>query len=187
MQIKARSVHDARLSSAPCILFHGATSCGGQHLAACCVMCRNRIESAVKNALPSTHARAGRKLCTQKNLCRLRTWWYISSSAPWSHQALPPQPHNTRYLVRTHRSGAGGPPHPPPQSIAVHYHVASPHGCAAVPCQCTEAIPQVHCPIQEALHRKANHTQGSHKSTTLAGIVVDATDNRRNNQREPKP
>ena len=81
----------------------------------------------------------------------------------------------------------GGAPHPHPQSIAVHYHVASPHGCAAVPCQCTEAIPQVHCPIQEALHRKANHTQGSNKSTTLVDIVVDATGNHRNNQREPKP
>ena len=80
----------------------------------------------------------------------------------------------------------GGPPHPPPQSIAVHDHVASPHGCTAVPSQYMDAFPQVHCPIQEALHRKANHTQESHKSTTLVDIVVDATGNRRNNQREPK-
>lgn len=81
----------------------------------------------------------------------------------------------------------GGPPHPPPQSIAVHDHVASPRGCTAVPRQYTKAIPQVHCPIQEALHRKANRTQRSDKSTTLVVIVVDATDNHRNNQREPKP
>lgn len=65
MQIKLRPIHDAWLSSARCILFHGATSCGGQHLAACCVLCRNRIGSVVTNALPSTHARAGRNLCTQ--------------------------------------------------------------------------------------------------------------------------